>query len=187
MLASRPPAELAFLAAALAAWSVVAALAVFGSRRRAGGRAVALVRVLLPAWRFFERPGEEFRLELRLEPSGGSEPDKWRPAFGESLHPGPAALFINARGNAELAERGLVEQACEELQEWEGEGASASAAYALLLALARRKLAERGTLAADARFRFRITRRPAGTPPARATVALESAVHAAGAPRAGEP
>jgi hypothetical protein len=177
MLTNRTPIELAFLALGFAAWAAVATIAVFGARRAAGGRGLARMRVLLPAWRFFERAGEEFRLELRLvDGASGREVGDWMPAFETARHPGPLALLLNARGNAELAERGLVEQACVELQDMEGVDPRRTTAYALLLELARARLRARGA-AMDVRFRFRVTRRPAAAPPSRAEAALISAEH----------
>jgi hypothetical protein len=109
-----------------------------------------LLRALAPSWRFFDRPGAPYVLEVRW--LGGPEANIWhRPYPG--VRGGLASLLFNGKANLALAWQSLVEQLVQEINDYEGEPqcfADQSVGYALVRAGLER-------LAPGGSFQFRIT------------------------------
>jgi len=123
----------------------------------AGGprsRAWVSLRVLLPSWRFFDRPTAPLVLSVRT----ASEAGVWS-AFEPLLQAtggGLTTLLVNARGNLHLAYHQLSEQLVSDLSVLstdDAEAARALVSYELVLALVRSSLAARAT---GTRFQFRL-------------------------------
>jgi hypothetical protein len=112
-----------------------------------------LLRALAPSWRFFDRPGVPYVLEVRwLAAPGATGSGTWeRPYPG--VRGGMGSLFFSARSNLALAWQSLNEQLVHEIHEFEGEP-SAFAAESVGYALVCAGLAE---LSHGRGFQFRIT------------------------------
>ena len=90
-------------------------------RRVGPGRGLALLRCLLPSWRFFEQLEPLPRLEYRVAPQG----DGWG---GWQAVPGAprrtlGSLFFNAAGNLHFARQSLIEHLVVELDDAADEAA----------------------------------------------------------------
>ena len=131
-----------FLVVGIAAFALVAALA-FVRARAIESRTVAVLRTLIPSWRFFDELGAIPTLEFRLRAPGG-EWAAWQPAIGSGSR-GPLGLIFNPRGNLNLACHSLVTQLATDLDEKTGHAVS----YALVRNLVRSR-------AGGAEFQFRL-------------------------------
>ena len=99
----------------LALLLVMLALA-WTARTRMAGPAWSLWRFLFPAWRFFQRIERVPELCFRVRAVAGEPFGDWLPAFQPGSR-SAAALLINAAGNLRLAERALVDELVELLQD----------------------------------------------------------------------
>jgi hypothetical protein len=92
----------------------IVALALLG-RRAVDSRSLALFRVLLPSWRFFEDIAPTPRLWCRVA-THGDEFGPWRELLqGPTRH--AVALLLNPTGNLHLACHAALEQLQSELEE----------------------------------------------------------------------
>lgn len=121
------------------------------SRTAVPGRTWALLRSVLPSWRFFEdvEPGPTLSYCVVVE--GVSGP--WRPALEA---PKGRSLFLNADGNLYLARLSLVEQLWSELDGVQQDAASRLTSYRLVERLVATCMQERGE-PLGAHYRFRLT------------------------------
>ncbi len=109
-----------------------------------------LLRALAPSWRFFDRPGVPYVLEVRW--IGGPAGDTWQRPY-PGVRGGIVSILSNGSSNLALAWQSLVEQLVQEINDYEGEPqafAAQSVGYALVHAGLER-------LALGRSFQFRIT------------------------------
>jgi hypothetical protein len=123
--------------ATLLAFVVVLSLRVRGSESPMRGPRV--LRVLLPAWRFFDEPGPQLRLYCRTGSSSAALGD-----FHEVLLPTPSrhGLLLAARGNLRLAYHTLLERLISDLSALEAKDADPAelVSYGLVVNLVRQHL-----------------------------------------------
>ena len=78
---------------------------------------MSLLRVLIPSWKFFDRPGSISNLFYQI----GTRDQSWGPWQSPSAQQTQSRsvrrLFLNASENAWLARRALVDRLCEEFFE----------------------------------------------------------------------
>jgi hypothetical protein len=93
---------------------------------------IQLFRSLFPSWRFFDRPGEPYLLEVCWDPAISGSTPSW-----EQLYlPKPFRwwnLFLNPYGNTVMAWQSLVEILAQDLDEAGESFPSDSVAYSLVL------------------------------------------------------
>jgi hypothetical protein len=126
-------------------------------------RVLAMLRVLLPSWRFFDEVEGSPTLMLRSGAVTG-ELGPWQ-AVSLGAPRGPASLFINPRGNLALAHHTLLEHLLDDVAELDDQldhrldGAAAAEAveqlvsYQLVVRLAKARLGGDG----PRRFQFKLT------------------------------
>ena len=92
---------------------------------------IELIRTLLvsvfPSWRFFDRPGEPFVLEVSTESASGP----WQTIYG----PGGRKwwnLFLNPQGNRAMAWQSLVDRLAREIDETQGQDVGAQVLQSLI-------------------------------------------------------
>jgi hypothetical protein len=96
---------------------------------------IELFRSLFPSWRFFDRPGEPYLLEVCWDPMTSGATPSWEQLYGAK----PFRwwnLFLNPHGNFVMAWQSLVERLAQELEDFEESDESfpaGSVAYALVL------------------------------------------------------
>jgi hypothetical protein len=102
------------------AWFVIACafvvlLIVALPRRDVASPTLALLRCILPAWRFFEEMAAAPELSHRVM-LPGCEPGPWLRSL-PVLRRTPAMLWLNAAGNLYLAQQSLVEHLAADLED----------------------------------------------------------------------
>lgn len=107
-------------------------------RRELRGTGLSLLRVVFPAWRFFEEIADVPSLRHRvIEP--GAAPSPWV----DTLHAPartPGMLFLNAAGNLHLAQQSLVEQLAAQLEDEPHADPQQSTSYRLVQALVAQRI-----------------------------------------------
>jgi hypothetical protein len=121
------------------------------SRTPLPGRTWALLRSLLPSWRFFEDVEPGPTLSYCVVVGGVSGP--WRPALEA---PRGRSFLLNADGNLYLARLSLVEQLWSELDGAEQDAASRLTSYRLVERLIAARMQEQGE-PTGAHYRFRLS------------------------------
>lgn len=141
--------------------------------------AIALVRVLIPSWRFFDDISESPLLLARVaNPAAPFGP--WLPV----LHPPRRALrdvLWNPGGNLALACNALVEHLVDDLADFDESGAIRAeelVSYQLVLNLVRSTLAARSQPATGIRLQFKLAERASTTTstPSDVMISLEHAL-----------
>ena len=130
------------------------ALALLG-RRPIDSRALALFRVLLPSWRFFEDIAPAPRLWCRVAAHGGDF-GPWRELLRGSTRCA-GALLLNPAGNLHLACHAALEQFQSELEEAASDMPAAELiGYELVANIVAYELRTARVAGPHARFQFRV-------------------------------
>ena len=144
--------------ATLLAFVVVLSLRVRGSASPLRGPRV--LRVLLPAWRFFDEAGPQLRLYCRTGSSSAALGD-----YHEVLLPTPSrhGLLLAARGNLRLAYHALLERLISDLDALDAKDADVAAlvSYDLVVNLVRHHLPAGVCDRGEAYFQFKLSLRSA--------------------------
>jgi hypothetical protein len=143
-------------------------------RRELRSPALALLRSLWPAWRFYEAIADAPALDHRVRADAlGGEPGPWQRTLRPPLRTA-AMLVWNPSGNLHLAYQSLVEHLASELAEREegadgreaqrplaavsgpGQPTAACASYRLVQALVGVRIRADGPLAVSSHYQFRL-------------------------------
>jgi len=140
----------------LAAIALVLALVALLPRAEVGHPLVALVRVLVPSWRFFDDLQVTPALRVRVACTGGEFGD-WEPVIA----PAPRRarhLVWNPEGNLVLAQHALLERLMLDVGAWEGDSAAVTSfvSYQLVLNLVTSAIAHEARFAGAVRCQFKL-------------------------------
>jgi hypothetical protein len=135
---------------------VVLGLLVWLPRRVVPARGLALLRCLLPSWRFFEQLEPVPALQLRSAPAG-DDWGAWQEALTVPARP-VSSLWLNAAGNLNFACQSLVEHLVVELEEAAelGQVEHELVSYRLICALCEVRLREARAASPALRYQFRL-------------------------------
>ncbi len=128
----------------------------FLPRREVGHPLVALVRVLLPSWRFFDDVQVAPLLLVRTTTGDASLGD-WHPLLSPPRRGWPLSLVWNPAGNLHLAEHVLIERLLSDAADWDdtrGDDVGGLVSYELVVNLVRTKLPFAS--GAPTRFQFKL-------------------------------
>lgn len=134
----------------------VLGLVVLLPRNEVPSQALALLRVFLPAWRFFEEIAPSPVLSHRVT-LPGHEPGPWVLSLSSPAR-GIGALWLNAAGNLHLAEKSLVERFYADLEAAAPEvlGVTQTVSYQLVQTLVARRVRASLPPGAAASYQFRL-------------------------------
>ena len=133
----------------------LAALSVLRPRRALGGAGVHLLRCLWPSWRFFDVVAPPPQLRFRLLADSSAADTAVTGAWQSASVPEPRSwlsLFVDARGNLELAYGTLAERLLEELDGCSVERAQELVSYRLVRRQIEARLRELGHVGACYQF-----------------------------------
>lgn len=125
------------LLVALGAFAILLAL-VLGKRRLTRAPAWLLLRSLFPSWRFFEQIAPAPVLRYRVA-EASTDFGPWQDALSRVART-PGSLFLNSRGNVQLACQSLVERLVDELDSVAPNSLPEAVSYQLVQRLVRSRL-----------------------------------------------